>query len=110
MMTWRKKAVLYTVLTILAVLMVFPLLFTLSLSLSDNVDIMNGNYIPSTLHFENYVEAFHKVNLLYYMKNSIIISSVTTVVQVVLALLTHMRLYLFHLKGEDLYFLFLCQV
>ena len=104
MMTWRKKAVLYTVLTILAVLMVFPLLFTLSLSLSDNVDIMNGNYIPSTLHFENYVEAFHKANLLYYMKNSIIISSVTTVVQVVLALLTAYAIVFIPFKGRGFVF------
>ena len=40
----HSLVLLYAVLILLAVVMVFPLAFTVLLSLSDNVDIMNGDY------------------------------------------------------------------
>lgn len=83
----HKTFLIYVVLIILAAIMLFPLVFTTAISLSDNVDIVNGRYWPTVIHFENYIEAFEKANLLYYMKNSVIVSTVTTLFQVLLALL-----------------------
>lgn len=104
MMNRKTKFLIYVVLVILAVVMLFPLLFTIALSLSDNVDIMNGKYWPTVLHFENYIEAFHKANLLYYMKNSIIISVITTVFQVILALLTAYAIVFIPFTGKNYVF------
>lgn len=104
-MTKKSTTILiYLILVGLAIIMLFPLLFTFALSLSDNVDIMNGNYWPTTLHFENYVEAFEKANLLYYMKNSVIISSITTFVQVIFALLTAYAIVFIPFKGREFVF------
>ncbi len=97
-------ALLYAVLILLAVLMVFPLLFTILLSLSDNADIMNGQYWPQVLHFENYAEAFTKANLLYYMKNSVIVAAVTTFCQVALALLAAYAIVFIPFRGSGIVF------
>ena len=59
-MTKQKLSVRYIILILFAGLMVFPLLFTVSLSLSENADIMNGVYWPEVLHFENYIEDVYK--------------------------------------------------
>jgi len=104
MMNRKTKIIIYIVLIIIAICMLFPLLFTLALSLSDNVDIMNGRYWPTKLHFKNYIEAFQKANLFDYMKNSIIISSITTGVQVLLALMTAYAIVFIPFKWNNLIF------
>ncbi len=100
----RTIAVQYTVLILLAVIMIFPLLFTVALSLSDNTDIVNGIYWPKVLHFENYVEAFQEASLLYYMKNSIIISTLTTLFQVLFALLAAYAIVFIPFRGSGFVF------
>ena len=100
----HSLVLLYAVLILLAVVMVFPLAFTVLLSLSDNVDIMNGDYWPQVLHFENYVEAFTEANLLYYMKNSIVIAAVTTALQVLLSLLAAYAIVFIPFRGAGLVF------
>lgn len=94
----------YAVLIVMAVLMVFPLLFTAALSLSDNTDIVNGIYLPQTLHFENYAEAYQEAELLYYMKNSVIISTLTTFFQVLFALLAAYAIVFIPFKGKGFVF------
>lgn len=103
-MSKKKTLLLYIVLILLAFFMLFPLVFTVALSFSDNVDIVNGNYWPHILHFENYIEAMEKANLVYYMKNSIVVAGLTTLLQVLLALLAAYAVVFIPFKMNDLVF------
>lgn len=54
----RKKIVYYTLLTIMAIIVITPLIFAVLLSFSNNTDILNGLFIPSSISFGNYEKAF----------------------------------------------------
>ena len=71
-----KKAsitVTYGILILAAVVMCIPVLFSLALSFSDLNDILAGDYIPKSLNFTNYSNAFSTQPLLHYMLNSAIV-------------------------------------
>ena len=79
------------VLLIAAAVMCFPVLFSLALSFSDLNDILKGDYIPSSLNFANYINAFQTQPLLHYMLNSAIVGVLSTVLQILFALLGGIR-------------------
>ena len=85
-----KKAsitVTYGILILAAVVMCFPVLFSLALSFSDLNDILAGDYIPKSLNFTNYSNAFSTQPLLHYMLNSAIVGVLSTTLEILFALL-----------------------
>lgn len=103
MMKMRKVAV-YPILALGAAAVFFPVLFSLSLSFSDNGDIAKGIYLPGRLHFENYVNAFRIQPLFHYMVNSLLVATVSTVLQIVLALLAAYGVVFINFKGKNAIF------
>ncbi|MEG1426658.1 MAG: carbohydrate ABC transporter permease [Oscillospiraceae bacterium] len=94
----------YMFLCLGALLIVFPILFSLALSFSDNAAILRGEYLPSSLHFENYLRAFSTSHLLQYMKNSFLVGVLCTVLQIVIALLAAYALVFLPFRGKKLVF------
>ncbi len=102
--TKAQKALTYTILIVMAVIIAFPLVFSLLLSVSDKVDILNGDYIPSTFKWENYVNAFNAQPLLHYLKNTVIVATLATALEIILALFAAYALVFIPFKGKNLVF------
>ena len=88
-----QTAVTYIILTAAAVLVCFPILFSICLSFSDLNDILQGNYIPSKLDFTNYINAFNTQPLLRYMINSAVTGVLSTTLQITFAPVSYTHLF-----------------
>lgn len=106
-MSKTGKIVTHAILTAAALMVCFPVLFSVALSFSDVSDILKGNYIPSSLNFENYIKAFNAQPLLNYMLNSLITGLLSTGFQIVIALLAAYALVFLPFKGKKFLFLIL---
>lgn len=99
-----KKIYYYIVLSISALLIIFPIIFALSLSFSNNQDIMNGNYIPRSISFINFENAMNAQPLLHYIKNSLIVATFEVVLTIVLSLLAAYAFVFIDFKGRNFFF------
>ena len=99
-----QKIIIYALLIISSILVFFPIAFSLLLSFSNNADISNGMYIPRTISFENYINAFKAQPLLHYMKNSTIVATVSTFLIIVFSLLASYSFVFMNFKGRDFIF------
>lgn len=68
------KVIVYTMLISLGFVFIYPIIFMIVTSLKTNEDIVNNaiKWIPSSLHFDNYLEAFKQLGLdklLYFRLN-----------------------------------------
>lgn len=65
----------YILLIVVAIIMIFPILWIASSSLKSLIDISAypPQLIPKEIHFENYVEAFSRGNIFVYLKNTLIL-------------------------------------
>lgn len=102
--TKRQKVVTYLILLFFLVMIAFPLVFAVALSFSDNKDILNGNYFSGTLNLQNYSRALKTLPLLLYMKNSMIVATLATFLEVILALLAAYALVFIPFRGRKLLF------
>ncbi len=98
-------AITYVILLIAAVFMCFPVLFSLSLSFSDLSDILRGDYIPDSLNWTNYVNAFNTQPLLHYMINSAITGVLSTTLQIIFALSAAYAIVFIPFRGKKIVFM-----
>jgi len=65
----------YILLIVVAIIMIFPILWIASSSLKSLIGISTypPQLIPKEIHFENYVEAFSRGNIFVYLKNTLIL-------------------------------------
>ncbi|MDN4493969.1 carbohydrate ABC transporter permease [Ureibacillus sp. BA0131] len=102
-----KKIVFYSLLTISAFVVFAPALMAFVMSFMDNKDIMTGS-LPQSLSFDNYLKAFEQFPLLKYLFNSLVVSVVITIGQLVLSSLAAYAFVFLEFKGRDiLFFLFI---
>ena len=74
-----ERALIYATLSLVAIAMLLPFLWLLRSSLCDERSVIQtvdrvSNLIPSSLHPENYLEAFRAVPLLRYLRNTVFIT------------------------------------
>lgn len=83
------KVILWIVLTIVAVIQLFPLIWLVDFSLgSSNEMFTNGLLIiPEKIRWDNYVKAFVDGNFLHYLRNSILINTLAVVLVVVISIM-----------------------
>ena len=100
-----STTVTYGVLILAAAVMCFPVLFALALSFSDLNDILAGDYIPDSLNFTNYINAFQTQPLLHYMLNSAIVGVLSTALEIVFALLAAYAIVFIPFRAKKVVFL-----
>lgn len=100
-----ETGITYLVLTAAAVLICFPILFSAALSFSSLDDILKGDYIPGGLYLTNYINAFRTQPLLHYMANSAVTGILSTVLQILFALLAAYAIVFIPFKGKRILFL-----
>lgn len=84
-----RNIILYVVLSVYSVICIYPLIWMIFSSLKNNTEIFVTNPfgVPTVLRVENYMRAWSKFNVLLYFKNSVVVSAVTVVLTIALALM-----------------------
>lgn len=76
----------YSLLSILLIIMIYPLIYIISASVSDPMLVLNGKMwlLPKGLNFEAYIKVFNNQDILLGYKNTILYTVVGTAVSVIL--------------------------
>ena len=98
-----RKVIFYILLIISGFLVFAPTLMAFAMSFMSNKDIMTGS-LPTSLSFDNYVRAFGQSPLLKYLLNSLIISLVIMLGQLILSSLAAYAFVFLEFKGRELLF------
>ena len=95
----------YAVLTIAAVAIGFPILFSISLSFTPLEDIINGVFIPTSLFLDNYVNAFEAQPFAQFIVNSVVVGVAGTALQILFSMLAAYALVFIPFGGKRIIFL-----
>lgn len=104
--TLKSRVTIYTVLTILAALMVIPFFWMLFASFKNSNEVFSipMRILPETWRYQNYQEIWKKIPLLTFFKNSIKLTVITTVIQVFTSCFAAYGFAKVKFKGRDLLF------
>ncbi|MGL6173749.1 MAG: carbohydrate ABC transporter permease, partial [Cellulosilyticaceae bacterium] len=102
-----KRILLFSINLVIGLIIIFPLLYALSLSLMTRGEMMQypPNLIPKQVTFENYKQALQTVPLLKFIANSFIVASAVTIGQVITASLAAYSFSFFEFRGKKLLFI-----
>lgn len=109
--TLRKKRIRKTVLVcvniLFALFMLFPLLYSVSVSImpGDELFTMDLNILPSNPTFENYVRAFTQVPLVRFILNSFLVAGCITIGQIITCSLAAFAFSFLEFKGKNFLFM-----
>ncbi|WP_034785703.1 carbohydrate ABC transporter permease [Eubacterium xylanophilum] len=97
-----KNTIMYILLSLWALINLFPLYWMLTFSLKSNDEIFGANIIglPKDWLFENYQEAVDAGNMGQYFLNSLIVTFITIVITIVLSLMATYALSRMNWKGR----------
>jgi multiple sugar transport system permease protein len=102
-----KKFLIYFILTVGAILMMGPFLWMVISSFKSQSEVLMipPKWIPSTLNFKNYSEAWTSAPFARYFLNSIFVTIANTILSVITSALAGYAFAIFRFKGKDLLFL-----
>lgn len=102
-----RKTVLVCVNILFALFMLFPLLYSVSVSImpGDELFTMDLNILPSNPTFENYVRAFTQVPLVRFILNSFLVAGCITIGQIITCSLAAFAFSFLEFKGKNFLFL-----
>jgi len=99
-----KKTGKYILLVLLALLVVAPLIIALLVSFIPNDQFLAGVYLPKSLNFANYVDAFQKAHIMSFTVNTLIISFIMVASQLLLASMAAYAFVFVEFRGRQLLF------
>lgn len=102
----RRKAWIYLVLTFLAAGVVIPFVWMVLASFKSSNEVFSipMKLLPTTWHYENYMDIWKKIPLLTFFKNSIKLTVITTLIQVFISCFAAYGFAKVKFKGRDLLF------
>ena len=102
-----RKTVLVCVNILFALFMLFPLLYSVSVSImpGDELFTMDLNILPSNPTFENYVRAFTQVPLVRFILNSFLVAGCLTIGQIITCSLAAFAFSFLEFKGKNFLFM-----
>jgi raffinose/stachyose/melibiose transport system permease protein len=82
-----RKVILYTVLTVIALVQIFPLYWLFTFSLKDNIQIFQTNPLglPNPYHFENFTDVLEKGKVASFLLNSVLVTVSTIFISTILS-------------------------
>lgn len=104
--TLKNKIIVYTILTLLAVIMVIPFVWMILASFKSSNEVFSipMRILPSVWHPENYKTIWEKIPLLTFFKNTVKLTAITTVIQVFTSCFASYGFAKVKFKGRDLLF------
>ena len=102
-----RKTVLVCVNILFALFMLFPLLYSVSVSImpGDELFTMDLNILPSNPTFYNYVRAFTQVPLVRFILNSFLVAGCITIGQIITCSLAAFAFSFLEFKGKNFLFM-----
>ena len=102
-----RKTELVCVNILFALFMLFPLLYSVSVSImpGDELFTMDLNILPSNPTFENYVRAFTQVPLVRFILNSFLVAGCITIGQIITCSLAAFAFSFLEFKGKNFLFM-----
>lgn len=104
-MSLREKITRHILLFISAVILLFPLLYALSVSLMKVGELVGTKIIPTSLNFANYLSAVQNVPLLKFILNSFIFATLIMVGHLITSSLAAYALVFIEFKGKTIIFM-----
>lgn len=94
---------------VICVIAMLPFMWMIATSLRLPVDSFRlpPSFFPTVFHYQNYVEVFQKVPLLYYIGNSFLVSGVATLVQCIVTCMASYAFARLSFKGKNTIFIIL---
>lgn len=104
---WMGSVLRWMFLICIAFIILYPLLYMVSISLRSADDFLDVTvvWLPKTLTFSNFKTAILEIDMLDAMKNTAIISGVSSILQVFIACLTGYGFARFKFRGNGLLFM-----
>lgn len=100
----QRKILTYIILASGALLSLLPFFWMISTSLKSLGEALGTSFFPSTLHFENYIEAWERALFSEYFINTIIITAITLVGEITFSVLAAYAFARMKFPGRDLIF------
>ncbi|HHQ8912376.1 TPA: carbohydrate ABC transporter permease [Bacillus cereus] len=105
---WKQNFLLYMLLIISAVMVFFPVLYAFLISFMTPDDIQMRRIFPTQFTFDNFINIFQKVPLFTYLYNSLVVSTVVMIGQLIVSSLAAYAFVFLQFKGRNLiFFLFI---
>ena len=103
-----RKILLYTIITIIALVYILPVLGVILTSFKLNSEIASEGLwtLPKTLHLDNYKEIWIGANIQTYMKNSIMVTLPATFISIALGILMGYVFSMLPFKGSEILYMF----
>ena len=101
------KITTYTILIFGATLALIPFIYTVSVSFMNLTEATGGSLIPSSLHFDNYAEAWRQAKFATYIWNSVKITLITVTGQLIFCTLAAYAFARMNFPGKNLLFVLL---
>lgn len=100
-----KQVALYTLLSTLALLFVFPFVWSFLTSVKSTTEVFaEGVVLPAVWRFDNYLLAIQSYNLVRYLFNSTLVSVIVAVAHLILATTAGYAFARLHFPGRNLLF------
>lgn len=99
-----KKMLLYLMLAISAIVVFFPVMYAFAISFMSGGEVLNGKLLPETITFENYSKVFERFPLLQYLFNSMIVSLIVMLGQLIICSMAAYAFVFISFKGRDMIF------
>lgn len=100
----QRKILTYVILASGAFLSLLPFFWMIATSLKSLGEALGTSFFPSTLHFENYIEAWERALFSEYFINTIIITAITLVGEITFSVLAAYAFARMKFPGRDLIF------
>lgn len=99
-----RKSFTYLILTVGALVAIYPLFWMISTSLMSLGEAMGTRVLPSSIHLENYVNAWKEANFSLYMLNSVRITLLTLAGELTFSILAAYAFARMKFPGRDFIF------
>lgn len=96
----KSKWFQYLLLVILAIVILVPFIIGFWTSLLPTAEISQGKLFSSNISLHNYVSAMTKTPILRYLWNSLVISTITTLFQLIFCSMSAYAFTFLHFKGR----------
>lgn len=81
----------------------FPIAFLAATSLKTKDDVLSGHFFPATLFWQNWPDAFRSINLLLFLRNSVVAAGLSALLTLLIAIPATYAMVRFGTGGRRLY-------
>ncbi|MER3436306.1 MAG: carbohydrate ABC transporter permease [Chloroflexota bacterium] len=97
------QALRWLALSVVLAFFLFPIAFLAATSLKTKDDVLSGHFFPTTLFWQNWPDAFRAINLLLFLRNSVVAAGLSALLTLLIAVPATYAMVRFGTGGRHLY-------